>query len=148
MKWQNPLLPADVNADTFVSPQDALLIINDLNENQPRRLTESDGIGPPYFDVNGDDFISPFDSLLVINTLNENARAQKVAALAKTAGLKDAPSADSSDHDSSSEHDSNQIPEVVGQSVNRVGHQKMLEFAAAVDSLFFDSDEFDSNPIS
>ncbi len=69
--WQNPICALDVNADGFISPIDALLIISRLN---------SVGLGPvppfapapPYFDVNGDNVVSPIDALLIINHLNSN----------------------------------------------------------------------------
>ncbi len=72
LPWQNPSMPTDANDDGFVTPLDALLIINYLN---------SAGSGPvppgepfPFYDVNGDNFVSPVDVLLVINELN-NRRA-------------------------------------------------------------------------
>jgi VCBS repeat-containing protein len=70
-KWQNPRLPLDVNADTFISPIDALLIINRLNDpNFERDLNKSNFLPPPFLDVNGDELVSPLDALLVINFLN------------------------------------------------------------------------------
>ena len=69
---QNPTLFQDVNADGFISPIDALLIINYINSGAPSSV-----IGlpapPPYRDVNGDDFISAIDALLVINELNRRS---------------------------------------------------------------------------
>ncbi len=67
--WTNPVDMLDVTADEQVSPLDALLIINDLNEFGARALaTRTDGA--PYLDVNGDGFLSPLDALLVLNELN------------------------------------------------------------------------------
>jgi len=62
----------DVNADGFVSPIDALQVINYLNNPaKPRQLTlPVNQPLPPYVDVNGDGFVSPLDALLVINFLN------------------------------------------------------------------------------
>ncbi len=71
--WQNPVEPLDVNADTFISPIDALLIISDLNENGGRELPNPPVppfIPPPYLDPSGDNFVSPIDALLVISYLN------------------------------------------------------------------------------
>ncbi len=72
--WQNPLVPTDVNSDEWVSPMDALLIINRLNsrngENEPPGLGTVRLAGEPYYDVNGDSFLSPIDALLVINKLD------------------------------------------------------------------------------
>ena len=70
-RWQNPRLALDVNADTFISPIDALLIINRLNDPTfVRDLTKSNFVPPPYLDVNGDEQVTPLDALLVINFLN------------------------------------------------------------------------------
>ncbi len=70
-KWQNPRQALDVNADTFISPIDALLVINKLNDPRfERDLTKSNFVPPPYLDVNGDEQVSPLDALLVINFLN------------------------------------------------------------------------------
>jgi hypothetical protein len=62
----------DVNADGFVSPIDALQVINYLNNPaKPRQLTlPVNQPLPPYIDVNGDGVVSPLDALLVINFLN------------------------------------------------------------------------------
>ncbi len=70
-KWQNPRMPLDVNADTFISPLDALLIINKLNDPTfERNLPLSNFVAPPYLDTSGDELVSPLDALLVINYLN------------------------------------------------------------------------------
>ena len=61
----------DVNADGFVSPIDALQVINYLNSGKPRQLTlPVTQTVPPYVDVNGDSVVSPLDALLVVNFLN------------------------------------------------------------------------------
>lgn len=66
--YQNPNNALDVNADTFISPIDALIIINFLNETQQPNPTPPEP--SPYLDTNGDRFASPADALLVINELN------------------------------------------------------------------------------
>ncbi len=72
--WQNPDLIWDVTADGIVSPIDALLIINRLNEGQAGALGEPNDLGvPPFLDVSGDGSLSPIDALLVINHLNQAA---------------------------------------------------------------------------
>jgi len=71
--WQNPIEYLDVNADGFVSPIDALLVINDINFRGQRPLPNPPIpplVPPPYLDVNGDGFVSPIDALTVINFLN------------------------------------------------------------------------------
>ena len=64
----NPDNPLDVNADGFVSPLDALLVINQING--PTGLTNSSNEAVTYFDVSGDGSVSPIDALTVINYLN------------------------------------------------------------------------------
>jgi hypothetical protein len=86
----NGAMPEDVNNDRYVSPIDALLIINELNTGGSRALMgglvppgtvpddgehegEGEGGNDPgqaYYDVNNDGYVSPIDSLLVINALN------------------------------------------------------------------------------
>jgi VCBS repeat-containing protein len=73
--WQNQARPLDVNGDTFVTPIDALIVIN---------LVNSIGSGPlagrtppvptqPSVDTNGDGQLAPLDALLVINAINAGA---------------------------------------------------------------------------
>jgi Dockerin type I domain len=76
-----PVLDAriDVNRDGYISPADALSIINELNARGSRKLPALDiGEGeysldeesPLNLDVNDDSHLSPLDALLVINALN------------------------------------------------------------------------------
>jgi Tol biopolymer transport system component len=70
--WQNPVGPLDSTQDTFITPRDALVIINTLNALGRRELTtptSQNDLPEHYFDVNGDHFVSPLDALLVINYL-------------------------------------------------------------------------------
>jgi hypothetical protein len=71
--WQNQSTPQDVNGDGFVSPIDALLIINELNLRGARALEypRPGGASAPFYDVNGDGQISPVDSAAVISYLND-----------------------------------------------------------------------------
>lgn len=65
----NPSDPLDASGDGFVTPIDALLVINFLNSVGGG----SDPTGPrisSYLDTSADGFISPIDVLLVINRLN------------------------------------------------------------------------------
>ncbi|MHB9068390.1 MAG: RHS repeat-associated core domain-containing protein [Pirellulaceae bacterium] len=82
--WHNGSTPLDVNDDGYraITPNDALLIINELNLNgsyrlpteRPRPLTK------PFLDVTRDGKVSPLDALLVINYLNleDDERVQVV----------------------------------------------------------------------
>ena len=69
--WQNQSLNVDVNGDGFVSPLDALLVINYLNSSGAGMVpnaSPSNGM----LDVTGDKYITAVDALAVINHLNGN----------------------------------------------------------------------------
>lgn len=72
--WQNPNNPLDVDNDTFVVPQDAAILINELNFPtiiSPNGKLPTATATPTYFyDVNGDQYLSPSDVLRVVNALN------------------------------------------------------------------------------
>jgi hypothetical protein len=68
--FQNESQPEDVDEDGWITPLDALLVINDLNRNGPRSLVDSGERPEHLVDVNGDDYASAVDALLVINRLN------------------------------------------------------------------------------
>ena len=69
--------PLDVNNDGFISPIDALGIINNLNANGSRGLGEGEsGSSHLYVDVNADGAVSPIDALMVINFLNRGASGE------------------------------------------------------------------------
>lgn len=76
-EFTNPTNPFDVNNDADVSPLDALLIINQLNNSgggqsliSSRVTATSASATTTYYDVNKDSQIAPIDALLVINFLN------------------------------------------------------------------------------
>lgn len=73
--FHNGNMALDVNDDGFVSPIDALTIINRLNSGNSGPLGGS-GEGESglkqYVDTNNDGHLSPVDALLVINFLNAN----------------------------------------------------------------------------
>ncbi len=81
--WQNPRDRFDVNADSRVTPLDALLVINDLNARGIRELPvppQPPEVPPPYLDVNGDGYCTPLDALQVINRLNDPVQAVSLPA--------------------------------------------------------------------
>ncbi|QDT09369.1 dockerin type I domain-containing protein [Planctomycetes bacterium K23_9] len=66
--FHNDSNPFDVDASGEVSPLDALIIINYINENGVGEITN---VEPRFnFDVNGDGVVSPLDILLVLNELD------------------------------------------------------------------------------
>ena len=58
-------LVGDANFDGTLSPLDALLVINYLND-------PSGSIGGADYDINGDGSVSPIDALIIVSILNEN----------------------------------------------------------------------------
>ncbi len=71
---QNAFQFLDVNNNSIITPTDALLIINVLNDpNSNRIVVISPLFTAPYLDVNGDGRITPSDALLVINELNSRS---------------------------------------------------------------------------
>ncbi|MFO0904296.1 MAG: Ig-like domain-containing protein [Pirellulales bacterium] len=71
--WQNPNRPLDVNADGFVTPLDALILINDINAKGSRVLagqSPATPLPPPYLDPNGNGSIEPADVVLVVTAIN------------------------------------------------------------------------------
>ena len=73
--WRNPLLAEDVNRDGLVSAIDALLIINELNIGQARKLesTKFNDTRLEYVDPSGDNYLSSLDALLIVNQLNSRS---------------------------------------------------------------------------
>ena len=71
--WHNFANPLDVNDSGNITPLDALLVINELNDPQ---FSDEDGqlpdvaSSPPFLDANDDQFVTPLDALLIINELN------------------------------------------------------------------------------
>lgn len=78
ISWQNPLQPADVTGDGYVTPQDALVLINYINTHGGNPNLPDD-LPPPYYDVDGNDLITAADVLQIINRLNQEAAAPGAA---------------------------------------------------------------------
>ena len=81
VSYTNASLPSDVNGDGFVSPIDALFVIDRLNRlgavALPQMRLEGEAASPaPYLDVSGDGVISPVDALIVIETMNRSAEGE------------------------------------------------------------------------
>jgi hypothetical protein len=101
---QNPRQPLDVSDDGYISPLDAVLVINYLNAapngSVPTRaasLSAGSSFGP-YLDTSGDGVVSPLDAVMVINYLNSRtgsgegaivAAAQQQALPATAGGIVD-----------------------------------------------------------
>ncbi|MCA9170223.1 MAG: hypothetical protein KDB23_21245, partial [Planctomycetales bacterium] len=84
----------DTNRDSFVTPIDALLVINELNRLSylsPDEIRDIDyRLDNPRLDVNADGLVSPFDALLVINELNNHELGGKQVAVVDNADASDA----------------------------------------------------------
>ncbi len=71
--WQNAVLRADVDQSAFVSPLDALVVINQLNRVGSGELPARDlNSTEPFYDVDGDGFLSPKDVLVIVNVINKS----------------------------------------------------------------------------
>jgi hypothetical protein len=66
-------LPADTSGDGLVSPRDALIVINYLNESGAGLLPAPPVVLAGMIDVSADGQASPLDALLVINYLNRQS---------------------------------------------------------------------------
>src|SRR5262249_2220814 len=74
-QWHNSVNGMDVDNDGFVSPGEALTVINTLNAVGPTpllSLSVGNSIPPACLDVNPDKYLTPGDALDVINYLNAN----------------------------------------------------------------------------
>ena len=76
-EYTNTTNPLDVNNDGFITPIDALLIINNMNSYGARPLVPGGGgetgagaASRVYLDVNADKYLSAIDALMVCNYLN------------------------------------------------------------------------------
>ena len=70
--WTNPVNHLDVTNDTHVVPQDALVIINYLNDHPgDSSPPPPPAAPPPYYDVTGDGNIVAQDAIWIINYLND-----------------------------------------------------------------------------
>ncbi len=72
-EYQNPIpgFRFDVTADGFISPLDALRILNLLASRQTAGIPVSEltSTPPDFYDVSGDGIVTPFDALEVINEI-------------------------------------------------------------------------------
>lgn len=66
-----PVRREDVDRNGTVSPMDALLVINEMNERGARATDDPDAPVENRLDVDQDGFLSPADALRVINYLND-----------------------------------------------------------------------------
>ncbi|MFM7073472.1 MAG: dockerin type I domain-containing protein, partial [Planctomycetota bacterium] len=86
--YQNPTNRLDVNNDTFITPIDALFVINYLNT-VPGGVLPPVGSTPPtiFIDVDGNNLVTTLDALLVINRLNSSSGEGEVAGVAPDTGI-------------------------------------------------------------
>lgn len=78
--YQNPIpgFQFDVTADGFITPLDALRVMNLLASRRSADVPVSSLTAPPpdFYDVNGDGKIQPLDALLVITEISRRNRLQ------------------------------------------------------------------------
>jgi hypothetical protein len=77
LPWQNHDDPMDVDDDGVVIPLDVLIVVNELNSEEARKLPPPVEGQPafPYLDCSGDGFLTPLDALVIVNFLNGEAAA-------------------------------------------------------------------------
>lgn len=77
--WHNQDNPYDVNDDKLVTPQDALVLVNKVNDGGtgPLASLRSENM---YYDVSGNGSFEPLDAILVINHLNIRGATQRAEA--------------------------------------------------------------------
>jgi len=74
--WQNPTEALDVSGNNVIAPEDAMAIINTLNDQGSRDLGTLVGQPSFWYDVNGDGFVTPGDVLRIVNRLNNSSRGE------------------------------------------------------------------------
>src|SRR5262249_33376073 len=76
-QWHNDVMAADVDDNGFVSPNDALAIINVINAQGSGPLLFLDNGATPdeFLDVNPDNFLAPSDVIEVINYINAHPQS-------------------------------------------------------------------------
>ncbi|MFM7844940.1 MAG: dockerin type I domain-containing protein, partial [Planctomycetota bacterium] len=72
--YQVHKIDEDVNLDLFVTPLDALLLVNLLNQHGSFFTSNSPTARDPR-DVNLDQFVTPLDALIILNRLNRSSSA-------------------------------------------------------------------------
>ena len=70
--------PLDVDQNQIITPLDALLVINDLNQHGARILADSPQAPAHPVDVNGDGAVAAIDVLLIVNWLNRQAQTREI----------------------------------------------------------------------
>jgi hypothetical protein len=74
--YHNDQDPADVDGNGMITPIDALIIVNHINNHGPG-VIKPEGEGPlPSLDVDGDGMVTPIDILIIINILNGSDSSQ------------------------------------------------------------------------
>ncbi|TVS10400.1 MAG: hypothetical protein EA424_25445 [Planctomycetaceae bacterium] len=131
--YTNPRDAFDVNNDGLVTPQDVLVMINDMNQYGARTLGEWVP-GSLYLDVNADGDFTPADILAVINRLNDDA----------SGGTAPASGGEGEWSPSAAEISSVTVPLATPTAAAvSVGAEVDSPSAAGIDSLFAESDEGD-----
>jgi hypothetical protein len=74
--YHNDQDPADVDGNGMITPIDALVIVNYINNHGPGAI-KPEGEGPvPNLDVDGDGMVTPIDILIIINIINGSSNSQ------------------------------------------------------------------------
>jgi len=74
--YHNDQDPADVDGNGMITPIDALVVVNYINNHGPGAI-KPEGEGPvPNLDVDGDGMVTPIDILIIINIINGSSNSQ------------------------------------------------------------------------
>lgn len=153
--YHNSANALDVNADGFVSPIDALSVINRLNKGDSGLLGgagEGEEGAQLYIDTNDDGYLSPIDALLVINHLNIGGSGEGEGADLLSAYLSAGSMAASADGVSGGDAASDATPELTTEKPSAIGSRMTphaygpsYDVASATDSIFdTDSEDMDT----
>lgn len=105
--YHNDQDPADVDGNGVISPIDALIIVNYINNFGPG-VINPEGEGPvPNLDVDGDGMVSPIDLLIIVNIINGSSNTQDYIS---------ADPESTTDQESVTDDDVHSIPETEGES--------------------------------
>jgi hypothetical protein len=77
-RWHNAVNPFDVTNDGRIDPLDVLRIVNELNSDGTRELSQEDeeNAPPAFLDVDDDGTVSPLDVLRLVNRINGGGNAE------------------------------------------------------------------------
>ena len=121
--YHNDQDPADVDGNGVISPIDALIIVNYINNFGPGAINP-EGEGPiPNLDVDGDGMVSPIDLLIIVNIINGSDNSQDYIS---------ADPESSTDEEAIADDDIHSIPEPEGESSSPTTPSPVIDVEADI----------------